>query len=138
MFNLSRDFLNRALSMCILRSLCVYFDLYVYTLISMCILRSLCVYFDHYDLRQSPFSASFGTLCGSSLLRSQKQSIIRPCWSIFSNTVCILVLTKAKISKIRPNQVPLHGPHGNTTAKIVLQYSVIGFVTDVQGPTFTQ
>ena len=32
--------------MCILRSLCVYYDLYVCTTISMCILRSLCVYYD--------------------------------------------------------------------------------------------
>ena len=35
MFSLSRDFLNHALSMCILQSLCVYFNLYVYTTISM-------------------------------------------------------------------------------------------------------
>ena len=33
------------ISLCILRSLCVYYDLYVYTTISMCILRSQCVYY---------------------------------------------------------------------------------------------
>ena len=37
--------------MCILRSLCVYYDLYVYTMISMCILRSLCVYYDLYGCK---------------------------------------------------------------------------------------
>ena len=34
-FNLSRDFLNHARSMCILQSLCEYYNLYVNTTISI-------------------------------------------------------------------------------------------------------
>ena len=37
-----------SISMCILRSLCVYYNLYVYTAISMFILQSLCVYYNIY------------------------------------------------------------------------------------------
>ena len=37
-----------AISMCILQSLCAYYNLYVYTTICMCILQSLCVHYDLY------------------------------------------------------------------------------------------
>ena len=36
------------ISMCLLWSLCVYYDLYVFSMISMCFLWSLCVYYDLY------------------------------------------------------------------------------------------
>ena len=36
------------ISMCILWSLCVFYDLYVHTMISMCILWFLCVFYDLY------------------------------------------------------------------------------------------
>ena len=41
-------YLYTTISIWILRSLCVYYNLYVYTTISMCILQSLCVYYNLY------------------------------------------------------------------------------------------
>ena len=38
-------YVHTMISMCMQRSLCVYYDLYVYTTISMCILQSLCLYY---------------------------------------------------------------------------------------------
>ena len=46
--------------MSILQSLCLYYDLYVYTTISMSILRSLCLYYDFY----------VNTMISMSILRS--------------------------------------------------------------------
>ena len=39
---------RHSFSVCILQSLCVYNNLYVYTTITMCILQSLCVYYNLY------------------------------------------------------------------------------------------